>query len=126
MRFLALVLLGSVVLVAGRAGAGGGPTITGDWSRTDGGSRISISPCGEQLCAVNTWIRDPSKGELVGDRLVMSLQPRDPTALSGEAYDERRQLRYSMSISVSGDAMTTEGCMLAGVVCKSMHWTRAR
>jgi len=124
MRFLALVLLGSALLVAGSAGAGGGPTIVGDWSRNDGSSRINIGPCGNLLCAVNTWIRDPADGELVGDRLVLALQPRDPNALTGEAFDERRKLRYSLLISVNGNAMTTEGCLVNGVLCKSLRWIR--
>ena len=124
MRFLALVLLGSALLVAGSAGAGGGPTIVGDWSRNDGSSRINIGPCGNLLCAVNTWIRDPADGELVGDRLVLALQPRDPNALTGEAFNERRKLRYSLLISVNGNAMTTEGCLVNGVLCKSLRWIR--
>jgi uncharacterized protein (DUF2147 family) len=124
MRFLALVLLGSALLVAGSAGAGGGPTIVGDWSRNDGSSRINIGRCGNLLCAVNTWIRDPADGELVGDRLVLALQPRDPDALTGEAFDERRKLRYSLVVSVKGNAMTTEGCLVSGVLCKSLRWIR--
>ena len=124
MRLLAIALVGSTILAASIAGAGGGPTITGNWSRTDGASRISIAPCGENLCAVNTWVRDAADGELVGDRVVLAVQPRDPNALAGEAFDERRKLRYSLLISVSGNAMTTEGCLLGGVVCKSMRWTR--
>lgn len=125
MRILALVLLVvSAIIVARGAGAGGGPSITGDWSRNDGGSRINIGPCGERLCAVNTWVRDPADGELVGDRLVLALQPRDASALTGEAFDERRNLRYSLLISVNGNAMTTEGCLLSGVLCKSMRWIR--
>jgi uncharacterized protein (DUF2147 family) len=123
MRILALVLVGSALFVAGRASAGD-PTITGDWSRNDGGSRITIGPCGALLCAVNTWIRDPAEGELVGDRLVLALQPRDHGALTGEAFDERRKLRYSLLISVHGNAMTTEGCLLSGVMCKSLRWIR--
>ena len=123
MRPLALVLVGSALLVAGSASAGD-PTITGNWSRNDGGSRITIGPCGSLLCAVNTWIRDPADGELVGDRLVLALQPRDPNALTGEAFDERRKLRYSLLISVHGNAMTTEGCLLSGALCKSLRWVR--
>ena len=123
MRILTLSLAGAALLVAGSASAGD-PTITGDWSRNDGGSRITIGPCGKLLCAVNTWIRDPGEGELVGDRLVLALQPRDAGALTGEAFDERRKLRYSLLVSVHGNAMTTEGCMLSGVVCKSLRWIR--
>ena len=124
MRILALVLVGSAIVVAGSAGAGSGPTITGDWTRNDGASRITVGPCGELLCAVNTWIRDPADGELVGDRLVLALQPRDAGALTGEAFDERRKLRYSLLISVNGNAMTTQGCLLSGIVCKTMRWIR--
>src|SRR5690242_11804107 len=72
--------------------------LTGDWSRTDGEARISIAQCGERLCAVNTWVKDPSKGERVGDRLVMSVQPREPATLAGEAVDVRRGLTYSLMI----------------------------
>ena len=62
MQVVRLVAL-SVVVVAsalvgqaliGPVGAHGGPSITGDWSRTDGALKINISPCGGQLCAVNT------------------------------------------------------------------------
>ncbi len=121
------VLAATITFTAGSAVAAGGPeTIAGDWLRTDGGSRISVSPCGDQLCAINTWIKDPTKGEAVGDKLVLSLQPQAPARLTGEAFDERRKLRYSMQISVAGDAMTTQGCMLSGIVCKTMHWNRTR
>jgi uncharacterized protein (DUF2147 family) len=124
MRRVTPFLAGLATLVASSVGAGGGPVITGDWSRNDGASRINIGPCGEHLCAVNTWVRDPADGELVGDRLVLALQPRDPGALTGEAFDERRKLRYSLLISVNGNAMTTEGCLVSGIVCKSLRWIR--
>jgi uncharacterized protein (DUF2147 family) len=122
-----IVLATTGVLVAGAdAGAISGASITGAWMRTDGASRISVEPCGERFCAVNTWIKDPSKGEAVGDRLVMTLQPRDPVRLAGEAIDEKRGLKYALLISVGQDAMTTQGCVLSGIVCKTMNWTRSR
>ena len=116
-----LSLAGSV----GQVEAFGGPNITGDWSRADGALRISVSPCGERLCAVNTWTRDASSGDAVGDRIIMTLQPRAATALAGEAFDEKRRLTYAVQISVERDAMKTQGCLLAGVVCRTMHWVRA-
>ena len=121
-----LFVAATIAFTAGSAvAAGGGEIITGEWSRTDGGSRINIAPCGEQFCAVNTWVKDTSKGEAVGDKLIMSLQPQEPAKLAGEAFDEKRKLRYTMKILVADNAMTTEGCMLSGVVCKTMHWNRA-
>ena len=121
-----IVLAASAPILLGSAQAGSGAMITGAWSRTDGGSRIAIEQCGERFCAVNTWIRDPSKGEEVGDTFVMTLQPRDPANLAGEAFDVKRKVKYTMLISVAEDAMTTQGCVLSGVVCKTMNWVRLR
>ena len=130
LRVLAATIIlatGTGVLVAGAdAVAVSGASITGAWSRTDGSLRIAIEACGERFCAVNTWTKDPGNGEAVGDRLVMTLQPRDPVRLAGEAFDEKRGLKYTMLISVGQDAMTTQGCVLAGIVCKTMNWTRLR
>ncbi len=85
MRVLAACVM---MLMANRVGAdGGGPSITGDWGRTDGALRINIAPCGERLCAVNTWTRDPDSGDRVGDRLVLSVSPR---AVLGEFFEEKR------------------------------------
>ena len=128
LRVLAVTIAlsaGGVVLAGLDAGAVSGASITGAWARTDGGSRISVEPCGERFCAVNTWVKDPSKDEAVGDRLVMTLQPRDPVRLAGEAFDEKRGLKYSLLISVAENAMTTQGCVLSGIVCKTMSWTRS-
>ncbi len=122
-----IVLAATGVVMAGAdAGAISGASITGAWMRTDGNLRIAVEPCGERFCAVSTWIKDPGKGEAVGDRLVMTLQPRDPVRLAGEAFDEKRGLKYSMLISVGQDAMTTQGCVLSGVICRTMSWTRSR
>jgi uncharacterized protein (DUF2147 family) len=126
MRTFLYLALATFLLVGARAGAGDGPSITGDWSRTDGASRINIAPCGDHLCAVNTWIRDPAGGESVGDRLVLNLQPREPARLAGEAFDERRKFTYSLLISVDNDAMTTHGCMFAHMACRTINWIRMR
>ena len=125
MRTLWLATASMVMLIVGQVAAdSGGRSITGDWRRLDGGLRINIAPCGEQLCAVSTWTRDPESGERVGDRLILSLREREGSTLAGKAFDERRGLTYSLSISVKRDAMTTRGCLLAGMACRTMDWTR--
>ena len=118
-----MVMLMTMLMVGQVAGDTGGPSITGDWRRLDGGLRINIAPCGEQLCAVSTWARDPER-ERVGDRLILSLREHEGPTLTGKAFDERRGLTYSMRISVDRDAMTTRGCLLAGAACRTMNWTR--
>jgi uncharacterized protein (DUF2147 family) len=114
-------LIGAVALGFSPAMADEG--ILGEWARGDGNARVRIAPCGGALCAVNTWIRDPSSGEHVGDRLVLNVASAG-RALSGTAYDPQRKLNYSMSIEYGPKSMQTRGCVLAGIVCKSISWAR--
>jgi uncharacterized protein (DUF2147 family) len=99
--------------------------IKGEWARSDGLARVIVSPCGDALCAVNTWVKDPSGGEKIGDKLVMSVAPIDQTTMKGEAFDPQRNLRIGVEINMaSSKQMTTKGCVLGGMLCKDMGWTR--
>ena len=97
--------------------------ILGSWQRGDGNARVRIESCGSALCAINIWIRDESGGEHVGDRLVMKVSG-DGASMSGAAYDPQRKLNYKLEINVVSQSMQTRGCVLAGIVCKSINWTR--
>lgn len=99
--------------------------IAGNWSRGDGKAHIRIEPCGTQMCAVNTWIQNPThSSEAVGDKLVLTLAAQNGSLLKGDAFDQRRDLNYSMKIQVGQDRMVTEGCVLGGIICKKADWTR--
>jgi uncharacterized protein (DUF2147 family) len=106
------------------ASAESGATPLGDWARGDGNAKITIAPCGPNLCATNIWIRDPSRGEEVGDKLVLMVQPESDTVLDGEAFDQKRQRTYSVKISVGDAFMKTRGCVFIGLLCKTVTWTR--
>lgn len=112
-----------VATALGLSSATAGEGILGEWARGDGNARVRIAPCGNALCAVNTWIRDPSSGEKVGDRLVLNVASAG-RSLSGTAYDPQRRLNYSLSIEYGPQSMNTRGCVLAGIVCKSVSWAR--
>jgi uncharacterized protein (DUF2147 family) len=99
--------------------------ISGTWMRSDGSARINVVSCGGQMCATNTWLRETNGDEAVGDKLVMSLTPSGQGAFAGFGYDVKRDKKYSLQISLEdGGRMKTEGCMLAGIVCKTMRWKR--
>lgn len=100
------------------------PSPLGLWARGDGRARVRIEPCGAALCAVNTWIREGTPGEKAGDKLVMKVAPSGPRKWSGTAFDPQRDLSYGIRITVAGTTMTTSGCILAGLLCKDMGWTR--
>lgn len=77
------------------------------------------------MCAVNTWVAKPgANGENVGDVLVMTLAPEAENKLAGQAYDRQRKMSYDMTLKLSGTHMTTTGCVLSGIICRSVSWNR--
>ena len=111
-------------LAAAPAPAASDATLLGLWARGDGKAKVKVERCGDNICATNTWVRAGTKGEKAGDILVMSVRPDDSGGWSGTAFDRQRDLTYRMTLKVGETRMTSEGCVLAGVICKEMGWTR--
>lgn len=95
----------------------------GLWARGDGVAKVKIAPCGGKLCATNTWIRPGTSGEKAGDVLVMSVKQEGDT-YNGSAFDPQRDLTYRMTMTVKAQSMVTRGCVLGGLLCKSVNWSR--
>jgi uncharacterized protein (DUF2147 family) len=114
-----LLVLALLACSAGSAAANG---LDGVWMRDDGNARVRIAPCGDKVCATNLWIGDSSKGEEVGDRLVMTLSPQPDGTFSGSAYDAKRDRSYAMTITAKTGALTTRGCIVGGLLCKDVNW----
>ncbi|MGW6779163.1 MULTISPECIES: DUF2147 domain-containing protein [Brucella] len=100
--------------------------INGNWARGDGNARVKIAGCGNDICATNTWIKPGTPKEKTGDRLVMSINETADGQYSGTAFDPQRNLTYKISVKVDGDNMTTNGCVLAGLLCRNVGWTRIK
>lgn len=98
--------------------------IGGNWARGDGKARVNIAECGKDICATNTWIKPGTAKEKTGDRLVMSINQTADGQYSGTAFDPQRNLTYRISVKVDGDKMTTNGCVLAGLLCRNVGWSR--
>lgn len=98
--------------------------IDGQWARGDGNAKVRIAPCGSDICATNTWIKPGTPKEKEGDRLVMSIKPGADGVYVGTAFDPQRDMTYKLSVTVQGDKMTTKGCIVAGLLCKGIDWTR--
>lgn len=126
MRLAVLAAYAAVMSTATASYAQQSADPSGVWLRDDGNARVRIAPCGSNICATNLWIRDTSKGEEAGDRLVMSLEPKSPDTLAGTAYDAKRDRTYSITVQVSDRSLLTRGCILGGVLCRNVHWQLAR
>lgn len=99
-------------------------TYLGDWARSDGKTRIHVASCGASVCARNTWVRHGVSGEKVGDRLILKVKPAGAGHWSGSAFDPQRKQTYAISVHATAKHMTTQGCVMGGIVCQSMGWTR--
>lgn len=100
--------------------------IFGTWMRGDKAARVTVAHCGASICATNVWIRDPvGQREKVGDRLVFKIN-RGGDSWTGTAYDPQRNLEFAAALHADGADMTTRGCMLGGLACKTTSWTREK
>ncbi|XUY26122.1 DUF2147 domain-containing protein [Agrobacterium sp. rho-8.1] len=114
----------AICMVLFSMGAASAADINGQWSRGDGNAKVRVAPCGGDICATNTWIKPGTPTEKEGDKLVMSIKPTSDGEYAGTAFDPQRDLTYKLTVSVKGDTMTTKGCVLAGVICKGVEWSR--
>jgi uncharacterized protein (DUF2147 family) len=111
-------------LVLAQATGAAAADMDGVWMRDDGNARVRIAPCGDKTCATNLWIRDTSKGEAPGDRLIMSVKRSSDTEFSGTAFDPKRGLTYSVDVTLGNQAMKTRGCVFARLLCKTVNWAQ--
>ena len=123
LHVVSAAVLGATAL-GGLARASEEPPLFGSWARGDGKANVRIEPCGTDICATNIWVKPDTPGEKIGDVLVMSVKPVAPARWEGTAFDPQRNLRYKMIVDVGQRTMTSNGCILAGLLCKDMGWTR--
>ena len=121
---MTMILRLAVGLVLASAGVAAAADINGQWARGDGNAKVQVAPCGGDICATNNWIKPGTPKEKEGDKLVMSIKPTSDGEYAGTAFDPQRDLSYKMTVSIKGDTMTTKGCVLAGIICKGVSWTR--
>jgi uncharacterized protein (DUF2147 family) len=101
-----------------------GWTANGEWARDDGQVRVRLSNCGGKICVVNTWARDPQGQAKAGDRFVMTLVSTNTSHWTGSAFDPQRNLNFTMDVSMSGQQLTTHGCIAGSSLCETAGWTR--
>lgn len=114
----------AVLLMSASAAMADGLSPMGDWARGDGAARVRIAPCGSNICATNTWIKPGVKNEKAGDVLVMTINKNGSGDYKGSAFDPQRNMTFKLSMTVEGERMTTRGCMLGGLLCKSVNWSK--
>jgi uncharacterized protein (DUF2147 family) len=96
---------------------------------------VRVAPCGQSLCGTITWTDaqrtdqhnpDPAlrSRSTVGVRVFFDMRPNGENRWSGQAYNPEDGRTYSGNMSVSGSTLTTQGCVMGGLVCRSTTWSR--
>ncbi len=99
--------------------------LEGTWQRVDtGASRVRFSKCGDASCGSIIWLKDTSGAAKVGQRVFFEMKPSGDNRWVGKAFNPEDGKTYSGKVMVNGKQMVTEGCALAGLVCRSVTWNR--
>lgn len=97
----------------------------------DNGNRgiIDMALCGNRLCGTLIESRR-ANGEVFqsannGRQIVWDMEPRgNGSYRDGQIYSPDRDQTYSSRMSLAGDTLTVEGCVL--FICRDQTWTRQR
>ena len=117
--------------------------IEGLWFTKGERSRIEIAPCGEKLCGVIVWLKEPNdengqplrdilnsdesvKGRPILGMPVLTELAIDGRAFSGLVYDPERGEAFDATVAPGKPGeLLVKGCGLAGLICETEVWTRA-
>ena len=116
--------LGLALTLAG-ADFAAAQSAAGVWLREGGASRVRFAPCGDALCGTIAWLKGSDTPAKVGQRVFYDMKPDGAGKWKGSAFNPEDGKTYSGYMSVSGNAMTTQGCTLGGIICRSVKWSRA-
>lgn len=96
----------------------------GVWLRENGQSRVRVAPCGAALCGHVIWLANNDGPSKVGQRVFFDMKPDGPGKWSGSAFNPEDGKTYAGGMSVNGKTLVTRGCVLGGVICRSVSWSR--
>jgi uncharacterized protein (DUF2147 family) len=106
-----------------------GPALAGDpsglWKRDNGEARIRIGKCGNGLCGRVVWVQDPKRKGDIGKLVLNNMVGNGPNSWVGKAYNPLDDKTYTGKMTLSGNSLTTSGCIMGGMMCKSMSWMRS-
>jgi uncharacterized protein (DUF2147 family) len=80
----------------------------------------------DAVCGSITWLRDPKDPGKVGQQVFFGMKPHGDGIWTGTAFNPEDGRTYSGKMTLTGDHLVTARCVLGGLICKSVSWTRAR
>ena len=106
-------------------GVGFAEEILGTWTRETGAVHVKFEPCGDSICGNVVWLKPGSDTKAkVGQRLFFDMRPDGPNSWTGKAISPDNGSVYSGKMSIEGSTLSTSGCIIGGLICKSANWRR--
>ncbi|KPF72436.1 hypothetical protein IP69_03645 [Bosea sp. AAP35] len=124
-RRAGLAAFSLIALGFASSGAAIAQDVAGTWLRDSGASRVRFAKCGEAICGTLAWLKDTSGPAKVGQRIFYDMKPSGDGKWSGSAFNPEDGKTYSGTMTLAGDRLTTSGCVLGGLICRSVVWNRA-
>jgi uncharacterized protein (DUF2147 family) len=122
-----LRVLAAIAALAVSAAAAHAGDAKGEWLRDDGKAKVRFVSCGgDALCGSLSWKKDATAAGTIGQQIFSDMKPAGDNAWKGSAFNPEDGKTYSGKMTLAGDRLTTAGCVLGGLICKSFVWTRAR
>ncbi|MBV8471958.1 MAG: DUF2147 domain-containing protein [Hyphomicrobiales bacterium] len=118
-------ILALAVVAASSHGAWAGEVL-GEWARDDGKAKVRFVACGEAVCGAVSWLKEPSDTAKIGQQVFFDMKPNGDNAWAGTAFNPEDGRNYTGKMTMTGNHLTTAGCVFGGLICKSIDWTRVR
>jgi uncharacterized protein (DUF2147 family) len=131
----------ALALLAAPAAAAEG--VNGEWLVQGGSAKVRIAPCGDKLCGLISWLKEPNLANgkpkldlnnpdarlrarpIVGLPMLSGFSAAGPGRWTGgKIYDPESGKTYNSKLTLNPNGtLKVEGCV--SVVCRGMTWTRA-
>jgi uncharacterized protein (DUF2147 family) len=98
--------------------------VQGVWTRDDGAVKIEFSACGAAVCGAVAWLKHAQGTAKVGQRVFFDMIRSDQITWTGKAFNPDDGRTYSGKMVLSGKKLKTSGCVMGGLICKTVVWVR--
>ena len=123
-RGFALAAAAAALAFIGSVASASAQDALGTWERDTGASRVRFAKCGEALCGTISWLKDQNGPAKLGQRIFFDMKPNGANKWNGSAFNPEDGKTYSGTMTLSGTTLTTAGCVMGGLICRSVKWNR--
>lgn len=121
--------LGLAALFASATLAAADPA-DGIWqTQVDDGAyaHVTLAPCGGAVCGTITRTFNSGgeyQSENLGRQIVIDMVPNGDGTYDGQVWRPSNDKVYRGKMTLNGDRLQLQGCVLGGAICASQTWAR--